>query len=324
MNSANCRICLHPLDNGDEQYHHACCRKLFGAPHPPSLPYSWEQLNELAGKIVRQHVTVPGVQPKLSMHLEQEGSRQDARFTWVGLEGGYILKPPVERFPEMPELEHLTMCMAKCFGISTAECGLIPLEDGRLSFITKRMDRDGEAKLHMEDMCQLTDRLTEQKYRGSVEQVGKTILRYCSNPLFDALRLFEVTLFCFLTGNSDMHLKNFSLLHGPGGEVALSPAYDLLPTALLLPEDTEEMALTLNGRKSRLTKKDFAQFGASLKLTEKQAGNAYDRLSRGLTSALEALGRGFCGADTKERFNALLQDRARRVGLWPSAQRYCG
>ena len=165
---------------------------------------------------MRQHVTVPGVQPKLSLHLERGERPQNSRFTLVGLEGGYILKPPVTRFPEMPELEHLTMRIAKCFGLSTAECGLIPLEDKRLAFVTKRMDRDGETKLHMEDMCQLTDRLTEQKYRGSLEQVGKVILRHCSNPLFDALRLFEVTLFCFLTGNSDMHLKNFSLLYdGP-------------------------------------------------------------------------------------------------------------
>lgn len=313
MHSTHCHICLHPLDQGEGQYHQACCLRLFGSPLPPSLPYSWKALNKLAEKIVRQHVTVPGVQPKLSMHLERGGTRQDARFTLVGLEGGYILKPPVERFPEMPQLEHLTMRMAECFGISTAECGLIPLEDGYLSFITKRMDRDGDVKLHLEDMCQLTDRLTEQKYRGSVEQVGKVILRYCSNPLFDALRLFEVTLFCFLTGNSDMHLKNFSLLYEPGGEVALAPAYDLLPTALLLPEDTEEMALTLNGRKRRLTKRDFAQFGTSLKLTEKQVANAYGRFSRRLAPALEIVSHGLCTADTKARYSALLRDRAGRI-----------
>ncbi|MBT5608236.1 MAG: HipA domain-containing protein [Lentisphaerae bacterium] len=219
MSSTGCHICLNPLEDGNRRYHRACSRKLFGAPHPPELPYTWQQLNGLAEKTIRQRVTVPGVQPKLSMHLERGGRRQDGRLTLVGLEGGYILKPPVTRFPEMPELEHLTMLMAGAFGIPTAMCGLIPLEDGHLAFITRRMDRDGETKLHMEDMCQLTDRLTEQKYRGSLEQVGKVVLRHCSNPLFDALRLFEVTLFCFLTGNSDMHLKNFSLLYRPGGEV---------------------------------------------------------------------------------------------------------
>jgi serine/threonine-protein kinase HipA len=269
----------------------------------------------MAEMIVREHVTIPGVQPKLSVHLERGGGTRNARFTLVGLEGGFVLKPPVERFPEMPELEHLTMRMARCFGIATAECGLIPLEDGRLSFITRRMDREGGTKRHMEDMCQLTDRLTEQKYRSSMEQVGKAVLRYSSNPLFDALRLFELTLFCFLTGNADMHLKNFSLLHIPGGDVALSPAYDLLPTALLLPEDREELALTVNGKKRRLSRPDFERFGELLKLKDKQIANALDRLSRGLPAALDMIARGFCGSETKRRFAALIHERALRAGL---------
>lgn len=315
MNSANCRICLEPMEAPGGRYHEACCRTLFGAPHPPGLPYTWEQLNGLAEKIVRRHITIPGVQPKLSLHLERGSAPRHSRLTLVGLQGGYILKPPVARFPQMPELEHLTMRMARCFGIATAECGLIPLEDNRLAFVAKRMDREGATKLHMEDMCQLTDRLTEQKYRGSLEQVGKVILRHCSNPLYDALRLFEVSLFCFLTGNADMHLKNFSLLYRADGDIALSPAYDLLPTALLLPEDTEETALTLNGRKSRLTRDDFTRFSASLHLTGKQAANVYRRFSQHLPSALQTTARGFCDPETKERFQTLLQERAARIGL---------
>lgn len=315
MNSTHCQICLEPLGKGSEQYHATCCKRLFGASRFPELPYTWDQLNGLAETIIRQHVTVPGVQPKLSMHLEKGGNHRNARFTLVGLEGGYILKPPVERFPDMPELEHLTMRVAACFGIATAACGLIPLEDDRLAFITRRMDREGKTKLHMEDMCQLTDRLTEQKYRGSIEQVGKVILRHCSNPVFDALRLFEVTLFCFLTGNADMHLKNFSLIYRLGGEIALSPAYDLLPTVLLLPEDTEETALTLNGRKRRLTRRDFMQFGTSLKLTAKQVENACERFSSGLVQARQTVEAGFCSHAMKDRFNALLHERASRLGL---------
>lgn len=315
MHSANCRICLEALGEGDGQTHQGCCKKLFGSPCPPVLPYTWKQLNGLAEQIVRQHVTVPGVQPKLSLHLEKRGRGRDARFTLVGLEGHYILKPPVARYPEMPELEHLTMRMAECLGIATARCGLIPLEDGRLAFVTRRMDRDGETKLHMEDMCQLTDRLTEQKYRGSMEQVGKAVLRHCSNPLFDALRLFEVTLFCFLTGNADMHLKNFSLLYRPGGEVNLSPAYDLVATALLLPEDPEESALTLNGRKKRLGRKDFMRFATSLKLTERQIENTYGRFSKNFEAAFQKVEKGFCSPEMKKRYRELLKERAERLGL---------
>jgi len=289
--------------------------KLFDAPQPPSVPYSWAQINRLAEMTVRQQVTVPGVQPKLSVHLESDSTTSGGRFTLVGMEGGYILKPPVESYPERPELEHLTMCMARDFGIHTAACGLIPLEDGRLCFITRRMDREGPVKIHMEDMCQLTDRLTEQKYRASMEQIGKTILRYSTNPGFDALRFFELAIFCFLTGNADMHLKNFSLLYKLGGEVALSPAYDLLPTVLLLPEDKEEVALTLNGRKRRLVRNDFEQFGHSLKLTGKQMENALGRFRNGLPTALDTLGRGLCSSEVKDAFRELIQARANRIQL---------
>lgn len=314
MLESRCHICLQPLENGG-CYHPVCCKRLFGVPNPPSLPYSWGQINDLAERFVRRHVTVPGAQPKLSVHLEPDGSNRSARFTLVGLDGNYVLKPPVERFPEMPELEHMTMCMARACGISTAECGLIPLEDGRLSYITKRMDRNGDAKLHMEDMCQLTDRLTDQKYRGSMEQVGKAIRRHCSNPMFDVLRLFDVSLFCFLTGNADMHLKNFSLLYRPGGEIALSPAYDLLPTVLLLPQDTEETALTLNGRKQRLTASDFEQFGTCLGLTGKQIDNARSRLRASLPAAFEILQGDTCSSAAKQQYTALMDARARRLDL---------
>ncbi len=303
------------MENMEGLYHGSCCKKLFGTNQTPEFPYAWNELNELAEKIVRQHVAVPGVQPKLSMHLERGGRRKNSKLTLVGLEGGYILKPPVAQYPEMSELEHVTMRMARCIGIATAECGLIALNDGQLAFITKRMDRDGNDKLHMEDMCQLTDRLTEQKYRGSMEQVGKVVLRYCDNSLFDALRFFEVAVFCFLTGNSDMHLKNFSLLYQPGGTVELSPAYDLLPTQLLLPEDEEESALTVNGRKNRLGRNDFIRLAESLRLTEKQASNTFDRISAHLDASLQTMEKGFCSIEMKERYTALIQMRANRLEL---------
>ncbi|VGO14087.1 hypothetical protein PDESU_02644 [Pontiella desulfatans] len=315
MSKATCHICLQPLESAEGLYHGSCCKKLFGSNRPPIFPYAWKELNELAEEIVRQHVTVPGVQPKLSVHLERGGRRQDSRLTLVGLEGGYILKPPVAQYPEMPELEHVTMRMAGCFGIATAECGLISLDDGQLAFITKRMDRDGENKLHMEDMCQLTDRLTEQKYRGSLEQVGKAVLRHCDNSLFDALRFFEVSVFCFLTGNSDMHLKNFSLLYQPGDTVNLSPAYDLVPTQLLLPEDEEESALTVNGRKKHLGRNDFIRMAESLRLTEKQTGNTFDRFSANRDASLQILEKGFCSPNMKERYKMLLCERAGRLGI---------
>ncbi len=313
MNKSTCHICLQPLGKGEELYHTACCKKLFGSTKPPAFPYAWEELNKLAEQVISRHITVPGVQPKLSMHIEKGGRSRDSRLTLVGLEGGYILKPPVTEYPEMPELEHVTMRMAGCFGIAAAECGLIPMEDGQLAFITKRMDRFGEAKLHMEDMCQLTDKLTEQKYRGSMEQIGRAILQHCDNALFDALRFFEVVLFSSLTGNSDMHLKNFSLLYKPGGAISLSPAYDLLPTQLLLPEDTEESALTINGRKRRIDRADFLRLAESLRLNDKQVANAFSRFSDHLDEAFQTLESGLCSQTMKQQYKTLIQERAERL-----------
>ncbi len=316
MHKVTCQICLQALSDPAARYHPVCCEKLFGSKQPPVFPYSWEQLNGLAEQVVRQQVTVPGVQPKLSMHLESPRTKgENDRFTLVGMEGGYILKPPVERFPELPESEHLTMRLARCFGLSTAECGLIELAGGRLCYVTRRMDRIGATKQHMEDMCQLTDRLTEEKYRGSLEQVGKVILCHCDNPLLDALCLFELNVFCFLTGNADMHLKNFSLLYRLGGEVSLSPAYDLVPTILFMPEDPEETALTLNGRKRRLRRSDFDQFGFSLRLTAKQIENAYARFAKSLDAALQLIPCSFCSVEFQQRYAALVRERALRLEL---------
>lgn len=310
---SRCHICLQELDSSQSIYHPTCCKKLFASPTPPELPYSWNQLNKLAENIIRQQVTVPGVQPKLSLHLERTNESRPSRFTLVSMEGGYILKPPVKEYPEMPELEHLTMLIAGEAGISTAQCGLVLLEDGQRSFITKRMDRTEESKLHMEDMCQLTDRMTEQKYRGSMEQVGKAVLKHCTNPGYDALRLFEITLFCFLTGNSDMHLKNFSLLRTQSGEIHLSPAYDLLPTNLLLPEDKEECALTINGKKRKLTRSDFLTFGSKLHLTEAQLNNAFKRILSGTEKATKLVTQGFCSKENANKFHTLISERTKRL-----------
>lgn len=312
MSSPQCKICLNVLGGEEKDYHAACCRRLFGGPQPPQVPYSWKELNSLAEQIVRSHVAVPGVQPKLSLHLEPGGAREGGRFTLVGLEGGYILKPPVEHFPQMPELEHLTMQMAGCFGIGTAGCGLIALEDGQLALIVRRMDRDGDRKLAMEDMCQLTDRMTEEKYRGSLESVGKVILRHCSNPGLDALRFFEVNLFCFLTGNSDMHLKNFSLLRSLD-EIRLSPAYDLLATVLLLPEDKEESALTIRGQKKRFNLRDFLTLGEALQLTERQIANSLRRFEKGMEAANALIPCGFCSEEMRMRYLTLVERRWKRL-----------
>ena len=309
-----CLICCEPLGASEERCHPKCAQRLFGVRSTPRLAFTWEDLNALAENAVRRSIAVPGVQPKLSLHLERgEGAGPD-RFTLVGLEGELILKPPSREYPEMPELEHATMLLAARAGIETAVCGLVPLAGGERAYVTRRMDRRNGRPLHMEDMCQLTDRMTEEKYRGSAERVGKAILAFSSNPGFDAIRFFEVVLLCHLTGNADMHLKNFSLLYEPDGVIRLSPAYDLLPTRLLLPADREESALTVNGKKSRLQRGDFDVLAATLGLTDRQIANAHTRLQRGLTAAMEVISNAFLSPEKQEAFRGLITDRA--AGLW--------
>lgn len=205
------------------------------------------------------------------------------------------------------------MHLAQMTGIRTAPHSLIRLESGNLAYITRRMDRTRKAKLAMEDMCQLTERLTEDKYQGSYEQVGKTIQRHSATPGLDVVNFFELVLFSFLTGNADMHLKNFSLLEQPGLGMTLSPAYDLVNTALVNPADDEEMALTLNGRKKKLNKQDFITAMNTQRLTEKQQKNIFNKMAKALPRWLEQLNRSFLSEEYKERYKAVLFERMKRL-----------
>lgn len=313
----SCLICFDPTDTEGERYHSLCSRKLFGFDKIPLLPYSYSELKELAKKVVQSRVTVPGVQAKLSLNLENT-IKESSRFTMVGLWGDYILKPPMEIYPFMPEIEHLTMHLAALFKIETVPHALIPLKTGGLAYITRRIDRPpNKQKLHMEDMCQLSGRLTEAKYQGSMEQIGKLIRTHSSNPLLDCIRFFEVALFSFLTGNADMHLKNFSLIYPLNGMIQLAPAYDLLATRLFIPEkdDPEEMALALNGKRRNLTMNDFRQFASNLRLNDKQVKNILTRFSKTLSTTEAVLETELIPNKQKKMFSELMTARAERLGI---------
>ena len=276
-----CLYCYQHLTENEADFHPSCSMKIFGQPDPPELPYTEKQMADLALKVVQSQVTVTGVQAKLSLHLQTpEGTRQPKRFTIVGLWGGYILKPPTAYYPQLPGVEDLTMHLARIAKIAVVPHSLIRLQSGSLAYITKRIDRNKTSKLHMEDMCQLTGRLTEDKYHGSYEQVAKVILKYSVNPGLDVVNFFEQVLFSFLTGNADMHLKNFSLLKTPGLGHALSPAYDMVSTALVNPADKEDLALTLNGKKKKVSRKDFIVAFRTLNLDTKQQDNLFKKMAK--------------------------------------------
>ena len=304
-----CLFCYNEL-NSEEDFHSACSLKFFGTNVAPKLNYTIDEMEELAQNIVENSITVPGVQPKLSLGFIKDVLQNEnkGRLTVVGALGGnYILKPQNKTFPEMPENEHLTMKMAEIFGISTVPSSLIRLKSGELSYITKRIDRkeNGE-KIHMQDMFQITEAF--DKYRSSLEKIAKAISEYSSNTLLDILRFYEVILFSYITGNNDMHLKNFSLIRN-NEDWEFSPAYDLLNVHLHLPEDKEETALTLAGKKSRLTKKDFIQLGLKFNLSEKQISNSFKRLKKGEKKMLALIEKSFLTPKNQEEYKVMISSR---------------
>jgi serine/threonine-protein kinase HipA len=308
----NCLYCYLPLDDDEKDFHPHCSKKFFGTETIPEIDFGLDEIDNLALKVLGRSVTLTGVQPKLSIELSKEKKGKN-RFTIVGLWGNYILKPPFSRFPEMPEVEDLTMHLSELVGINTAEHSLIRLKSGELAYISKRFDRVKSAKLHLEDMAQITEMLTERKYSGSMEKVGKAILKHSDYAGNDAIRFFELTLFCFITGNADMHLKNFSLLKNIDNEVTLSPAYDLLSTKILMPEDKEELALTLNGKKNNIRKKDFELFAEKLGVTKKTKDVIINKFLSSHQTLFTTIDAGFLKDETKILFKELIEQRLDRL-----------
>ncbi|MGI9160463.1 MAG: HipA domain-containing protein [Saprospiraceae bacterium] len=309
-----CLYCYQLLNSEALDFHAGCSKKIFGRQSPPLLPYSEEQMEELAAQVVRKQVTVTGVQPKISLNLDAGGNqREPRRFTIVGLWGNYILKPPTPQYPQLPEVEDLTMHLATIARIAVAPHSLIRLQSGSLAYITKRMDRTEKNKLHMEDMCQLTEKLTEDKYKGSYEQIAKTIRKYSANPGLDVVNFFEQVVFSFLTGNADMHLKNFSLIRYPLNRNMLAPGYDMVATALVNPADEEDLALTLNGKKKKLKRHDFIAAFNTCKLDSKQQQNIFKKLDRAKQAWLDFIEISFLTPDMKSAYQKLIQERFDRL-----------
>ena len=314
MDPHRCLCCGKALPEQDRYYHAKCAKRLFGSASVPALNYTQDELNALAKNTVLNRISVPGVQPKLSLHLEQGNPRAQSRLTLVGLEGNYILKPQSPQWDHLPEAEHFAMLLARNCKIKTAEFGLVPLKSGELAYITRRMDRENGKLHHMEDFCQILDKMTSQKYSGSMEQIGKALREYSDAAGLDAVRYLELAVFCFLTGNSDMHLKNFSLLRNDDGRLELSPAYDLVPVRIILPADREELALTLNGKKNRLKKEDFESLGGSLKLTSTQVSKTLTRVIDAVEKNLDrTLSSSFLPENMKTAVRELVVTRLSRL-----------
>ena len=310
-----CLYCYKPLKDGDVDFHKGCARKIFESTTAPSLPYTRFNIKDLAQQIISASTTVTGVQAKLSLNIARGNAGEPQRFTIVGLWGRFILKPQTDRFAQLPENEDLTMHLAEAAGIKTVPHSLIRFADGELCYITRRVDRaNNGAKIAMEDMCQLSERLTEDKYKGSYERIAKLIRQYSAAPLLDIVNFWEVVLFSWLTGNADMHLKNFSIFR-PAADYMLSPAYDLLSTALAMPEDDEELALTLNGKKKRIKREDFEEAMRNSGMSEMAIQSLFKRFSKAIPKWHQIIKDSFLSIEFQEVYHSLIQTMAQRLGL---------
>ena len=311
-----CLCCYRPLHAGEIDYHPQCAKKIFGSPTAPVLPYTRKDINDLAQVIVANSTTVTGVQSKLSIDLQQDNIGEPQRLTIVGLMGRYILKPQTERFERLPEIEDLSMHLAEIAKIPTVPHALIRFIDGELNYITRRIDRtDDGQKLPMEDMCQLSGKLTEQKYQGSYELIAKIIEQYSSLPQLDKINYWQQDVFSGIIGNTDMHLKNFSLYSPRTDHYVLSPTYDQVSTKIVMPEDTEEMALSLNGFKKKLLVYDFREAMYSTDITEVVTNRILSDFSKFRDKWFACIDSSFISDDQKQSYKTLI-DRRLDVLAW--------
>ena len=296
-------------------WHRRCVKSFFGTNKLPVLDLDEQELIHLAEKLVHNGMTVAGVQKKVSLHLSKD---PEYRLTIVDYPSGYILKPQTKEYPNLPEYEDLVMRMASPAGIRTVPHALMKTGDG-LAYITARVDRKpGKGKIQMyamEDFCQLSWRMTEDKYKGSYERCAGVIKKYSEHVGLDLAEFYLRVLFSFATGNSDMHLKNFSLREmTPGGrDFILSEAYDLLPVNIVLPTDQDETALTINGKKRNLRRKDFLILAEHCDLTGKTAERMIARLVSREDAFRNEIRNSFLPEEKKKEMEIFVAGRLQRL-----------
>ncbi len=304
-----CLYCYEPLAVGEKNYHARCSRKMYHNSVAPILPYRQEDVEQMAQQVIHSQTTLTGVQPKLSLDYESNRRTQE-RLTIVGLWGRYILKPQTEQYPHLPELEDATMHLATLAKIATVPHSLIRFADGNLCYITRRIDRTNNGqKIAMEDMCQLSERLTEDKYKGSHERLAKIIAQYSSVPMLDLVEYWKQVVFAWIIGNADMHLKNYSLYCPQGNDYVLTPTYDQVSTALVMPQDTEELALTLCGKKRKLNRAHFETAMTASGLNAKTIAHIFEQLIKASNLWPTCLHNSFLPKEMQDSFEELINHK---------------
>ena len=262
-----------------------------------------DQVREAIARAAK--MSIQGVQPKLSVRL----NLKNEIFQVVDTGGRYIFKPQTN-YREVPENEDVTMRLAKLVGIDAPLHGLVYAKDDTMTYFIRRFDRAGRnIKIPVEDFAQLSGKDRETKYDSSMEQIISLIEQFCTFPAIEKLKLFNLTLFNYLVGNEDMHLKNFSVIRRDL-KVELSPAYDLLNTTIIL-NTREEIALPLGGKKNKLKKDDFLVYFAKerLDLTQKSIEQTVSRIVKAFPGWTDLIQKSFLSDSMKTKYIDLLNER---------------
>lgn len=296
-----CLICLGDTP-GDSVYHAACVESLFGTTQFPAVDIELSKLYSLAATKMAGKMSISGVQEKISLTLSPDKTRLEVAATGAR----YILKPETSRFSSIPQNEQLTMRMAQLLTIEIPPMGILRLKDNATAYIIKRFDRlDDGIKLHVEDFCQLAEKRLRDKYDGSGELCVRILRKYATEPLIEIQKFYRLILFSWWAENGDMHLKNFSLITDLDGLVRLSPAYDLVCTKLVIPDDT--LAMPIGGRDKNFTRRAWLDFAEYCGIPEKAARRLLSEQIEALEPALRLVSASFLPAEMKEQYESFLR-----------------
>jgi serine/threonine-protein kinase HipA len=313
MEKKYCLCCGKEINEG--LWHKSCIKRFFGTSSLPIIEVNDEDLKTLAIAQLQNKTTVQGVQEKLSLHLDLDSKRRP-RLTIVGFPTGYILKPQASSHKQLPEFEHTAMLLAELCGISVVPHALIEINDKKeLAYITKRVDRNGGEKIHMEDFAQASGTLTDNKYRSSYEECMELIDKYSDNPYLDKINLFRCLYFCYVIGNSDVHLKNFSFIMNDEGKLSLCNFYDLLPTKVILPSDQDDLGMRFNGKKNNLKRRDFDEFAKRVGIDEKAKENVINLIDGKVKEMDEVISNSSLNQNAKSQWIKLISRNLKRFNL---------
>lgn len=301
------------LPCGDQRYSEKGLKLLAsGLTQLKQLEYTAEeQRNEAFNRSSK--MSVQGVQPKLSAVI----NAKEQKFDIVDRKGRFILKPQHHIYPQMPENEDLTMRLAGSIGLDVPLHGMIWAKDGTLTYFIKRFDRKGQKdKIPMEDFAQLAGLSRDTKYNYSMEKVVNLVNAYCTFPVIEKVKLFKLVLFCFITGNEDMHLKNFSIIN-QNGKIEISPCYDLLNTTIEVKNASEEIALSLKGKKNKLTREMLINYfgGERCELNDRVITNTVASFINAKPDWMEEIQNSFLSDEMKERYIELVESRFERLSI---------